>query len=176
MDGRSGRKKVKWSAHRCRRRLHGEKNAREVSESGQQARRHGAHSPLLDCRSARRGRGGESGETARRVRTYGVVKVVPQGNGCADDTAEVEDGPEYGDEHALLVLGGICEHERSLCGPEKAGTDAQVGAGGEDKGTLICVDVVRPARGLAAVRFARERRLTSRTRCRGRIRWCRGGG
>ena len=143
MDGRSGRKKVKWSAHRCRRRLHGEKNAREVSESGQQARRHGAHSPLLDYRSARRGRGGESGETARRERTYGVVKVVPQGNGCADDTAKVENRPEDGDELALLTFCGIGKHERALGGPKETSTDAQVCARSEYETAGIWMNVVR---------------------------------
>lgn len=42
------------------------------------------------------------------------MKVLAERDGRAYDAAEVEDGPEYAYELALLVLGRVREHQRAL--------------------------------------------------------------
>ena len=78
--------------------------------------------------------------------TYSVVRVVSQRDGRSDDTTEIEYGPEDADELALLVLGGIGEHERALSRPEETGADAEIGTRSEDEPTGIWVNVVRAGR------------------------------
>ena len=70
------------------------------------------------------------------------MKIVPKGHRRADDASEVENGPKNANEFALLVLGGIRKHKRTLRRPQKTRADTEVCAGGQNEGANIGVEVI----------------------------------
>ena len=74
--------------------------------------------------------------------TYRAVKVLSEGHRRSDNSAQIEDGPEDADKHALLVLGRIGEHQGALRSPEETGADAKVSASCEDERANAMVYVV----------------------------------
>jgi hypothetical protein len=46
------------------------------------------------------------------------MEIPPQRNGSTDNSTQIKDGPENANGFALLILSGICKHERSLGRPK----------------------------------------------------------
>lgn len=73
--------------------------------------------------------------------THLRVEVLAERDGRADDATEIEDRPEDGDKLALLTLRWVCEHQRTLRGPEEAGGHAQDRPCANDISPRVRVDI-----------------------------------
>lgn len=83
-------------------------------------------------------------ETEHDARTHLGVKVLSERDRRAYDAAEVEYGPKDADEFALLVFGGVGEHQRTLRGPQQTCADPEYAACGDDKPTCVFMNVDCP--------------------------------
>ena len=72
------------------------------------------------------------------------MDVLAKRNSSADDTAEVEDGPEDTDEATLLALGWVAHHERALGRPQKTSADTEDGTGCNNEAARVGVHVQSP--------------------------------
>jgi hypothetical protein len=81
------------------------------------------------------------------------MEIPTQRNGCTDNPTQIKDGPENANEFALLILSGICKHERSLGSPKQASTEAKYSPGRNDEtsGVLMDVDDARKRGKLAPI-------------------------
>jgi hypothetical protein len=69
------------------------------------------------------------------------MEIPTQRNGSTNDPTQIKNGPENADEFALLILSGIRKHERSLCSPKQARTNAKYSPGRDDETPCILMDV-----------------------------------
>ena len=69
------------------------------------------------------------------------MEIPSQGNGSTDNPTQIKDGPENRDEFALLILSGICKHERSLGSPKQAGTEAKYSPGRNNETSCVLMNV-----------------------------------
>ncbi len=70
------------------------------------------------------------------------MEIPSQGNCSTDNPTQIKNGPKNRDGFALLILSGICKHERSLGSPKQASTEAKYSPGrnNETSGVLMDVD------------------------------------
>jgi len=75
------------------------------------------------------------------------MKIPSQGNCSTDNPAQIKDGPENANEFALLILSGICKHERSLGSPKQASTEAKYSPSRNNETSGVLMDVDDAGRG-----------------------------
>jgi len=74
-------------------------------------------------------------------KTHLRIEIPSQRNSSTDNTTQIKDGPEDANRFSLLILGGICKHERSLRGPKQTSTCTKDSAGSNDETSGILMDV-----------------------------------
>ena len=92
-----------------------------------------------------------------------VVKILPKGNESSNDTAQVENPPENGDEATLLSLKRVCHHHCTLRAPEKTGADTEEAAREDEEAGVLGVVVAQDCCYIYAVSDTAESKSQSKT-------------